>query len=139
MKFNNRGISGVMVAVLLTIIGIVAVLIFGGVIMRFVGGRQLRVNIDSAQIIVIGEGNTKLVVGITNVGTADFKVTKITIDGSEVSNCQPEFDYISPGDSVTYTCDCSAEAGKTYMLTVEVQDPSGRKSTVASSVYARRG
>lgn len=135
---NSKGISGVMVAVLLTIIGIAAVLVFGNMIINFVSPRQLKGQIDSAQIIVVGNNNTKLAVSISNVGTIDFKVNSIKVDGDKV-NCTPKFEIISPGASVSYTCDCQAKVGDTKIIEVEITSTDGQKSVLLSSAYARRG
>lgn len=134
---NSKGISGVMVAVLLTIIGIAAVLVFGNMIISFVSPRQLKGQIDSAQIIVVGK-KAKLAVSISNVGTIDFKVNSIKVDGNEV-NCEPEFEIISPGASVSYTCECQANVGDTKIIEVEITSTGGQKSVLLSSAYARRG
>ena len=94
-------------------------------------------SIDSATILVV-EGKVKLAITISNAGTVDFKVNKITVDESDATNCKPSFDLIAPGGSITYSCDCNAEAGKSYVLTVEIEG-GGKKSVLTTSVYARQG
>jgi len=134
---RRKGISGVVVAVLLTVIGIAAVLLFWGTISGLIGGKRLQGNIDSATILVV-EGKAKLAITISNAGTVDFRVASITVGDSPASNCKPSFDLIASGGSVTYSCDCDAEAGKSYILTVEIEG-GGKKSVLTTSVYARQG
>lgn len=134
---RRKGISGVVVAVLLTVIGIAAVLLFWGTISGLIGGKRLQGNIDSATILVV-EGKAKLAITISNAGTVDFKVNKITVGDTDATNCKPGFDLIASGGSVTYSCDCNAEAGRSYILTVEIEG-GGKKSTLTTSVYARQG
>jgi hypothetical protein len=136
---RRKGISGVVVAVLLTVIGIAAVLLFWGTISGLIGGKRLQGNIDSATIIVVGN-DARLAITISNAGTVDFKVNSIKIGDTDVAaNCQPPTgDLIASGGSITYSCKCSAEAGKSYILTVEIEG-GGKKSTLTTSVYARQG
>lgn len=136
---RRKGISGVVVAVLLTVIGIAAVLLFWGTISGLVGGKRLQGNIDSATILVV-EGNAKLAITISNAGTVDFKVNSITVGDSPVWNCKPDPQtvLIASGGSITYSCDCNAEAGKSYILTVDIEG-GGKQSTLTTSVYARQG
>jgi hypothetical protein len=137
---RRKGISGVVVAVLLTVIGIAAVLLFWGTISGLIGGKRLQGNIDSASILVVEGKTPKLVLTISNAGTVDFKVTSIKLDTNDLdlSKCQPNMDLIPSGGSVTYTCDCSAQAGSSYILTVVISG-GGKQSTLTTSVYARQG
>jgi hypothetical protein len=135
---KRKRISGVVVAVLLTVIGIAAVLLFWGTISSLIGGKRLQGNIDSATIIVVG-GQAKLAITISNAGTVDFKVTSIKVGDNDVTKCDPSFDLIPSGGSITYSCDVSGvSAGQTYILTVALQG-GGKQSTLTTSVYARQG
>jgi hypothetical protein len=137
---RRKGISGVVVAVLLTVIGIAAVLLFWGTISGLIGGKRLQGNIDSATIIVVKD-KAKLSITISNAGTVDFTVNSIKVGDSEATNCQPSPKdlLIASGGSVTYSCDCSnVKAGESYILTVEIEG-GGKKSVLTTSVYARQG
>ncbi|MEM0267077.1 MAG: hypothetical protein QXV98_00505 [Thermofilaceae archaeon] len=136
---RRKAISGVVVAVLLTVVGIAAVLVFWGVISGLIGGRRLTGNIDSAQLLVV-DNKAKLQVVISNVGTIDFTVNKISLDQGQVGSCNPALGMmVASGRSVTIVCDVSGvTAGSTYLLTVEIAG-GGASSAILSSVYARQG
>jgi hypothetical protein len=137
---RRKGISGVVVAVLLTVIGIAAVLLFWGTISGLIGGKRLQGNIDSATIIVVKD-KAMLSITISNAGTVDFKVNSIKVGDSAVS-CQPspKDALIASGGSITFSCDCSGKvaAGESYILTVEIEG-GGKTSVLTTSVYARQG
>jgi hypothetical protein len=137
---RRKGISGVVVAVLLTVIGIAAVLLFWNTIIGIITGPGPRANIDSATIIVV-ENDARLAITISNVGTVDIKVNSIKVGDTDVTtNCQPSPSgvLIASGGSTTFSCKCSVQAGRSYILTVEIEG-GGKKSVLTTSVYARQG
>lgn len=141
INVRRKGISGVVVAALLTIVGIAAVLMFWGVISGLIGGRRLQGTIDAAQIIVTETG-ARLAVTVSNTGSIDFRISSIKLDESSVDTSQctpnPANQLVSSGGALSIVCRVTAEAGKTYILTLEIEG-SGRKSALTESVYARRG
>lgn len=135
---RRAGISGVVVAVLLTVIGIAAVLVFWGAVQDLISPRRLSATIDSAQLIK-GAQRTRLAFALTNSGTIDFTIRQVKLEDSTLQ-CNPSGVNMPPGSSYSFLCDVtmSVVPGSSYLLSVEVQG-GGKTSIVTTTVIAREG
>ena len=121
-----RGISGVVIAVLLAVIGIAAVLMFWGMMSGFFTP-QPKVIIEKATITKIGN---KYDVSITvrETGGASTQIEKAVITGGDLtteqelslSTAQQQDTTLSPGQSKTlvYETTQSLKPGMTYYVAV---------------------
>jgi len=122
-----RGISGVVIAVLLTVIGIAAVLMFWGMMSGFFSP-QPKVIIEKAAVTKIGN---KYDVSITvrETGGASTEIQKAVITGAQLSGeielqlsttSQQQDKTLSPGQSKTliYETTQSLTPGVTYYVAV---------------------
>jgi hypothetical protein len=122
-----RGISGVVIAVLLAVIGIAAVLMFWGMMSGFFTP-QPKVIIEKATITKIGN---KYDVSITvrETGGASTQIEKAVITGGDLTTEQPltlsttsqqQDTTLSPGQSKTlvYETTQSLKPGMTYYVAV---------------------
>jgi hypothetical protein len=129
-----RGISGVVIAVLLTVIGIAAVLTFWGMVSGFFNP-QPKVIIEKATITKIGDKyDVSITVRETGGASTTIKAVKLfgsglSDEGVDVNIKTPESDRIlSPGSSKTIvgTYSGSLQTGTTYYIAVEY-DKGGSK------------
>jgi len=122
-----RGISGVVIAVLLTVIGIAAVLMFWGMMSGFFSP-QPKVIIEKATVTKVG---SKFDVSITvrETGGASTQIEKAVITGGQLSSeidlqlsttAQQQDNTLSPGQSKTlvYETTQSLTPGVTYYVAV---------------------
>jgi len=116
-----RGISGVVIAVLLTVIGIAAVLMFWGMMSGFFSP-QPKVIIEKATITKIGNKyDISITVRETGGASTQINEAKIIVDGNENTLTLKTGDTtLSPGQSKTliYETSLSLTPGVTYYLAV---------------------
>jgi hypothetical protein len=117
-----RGISGVVIAVLLTVIGIAAVLMFWGMMSGFFSP-QPKVIIEKATITKVGNKfDVSITVRETGGASTQIKYAKIIVDGKEQDLSSGTKDTtLSPGQSKTlvYSYDSGElTPGKTYYVVV---------------------
>ena len=117
-----RGISGVVIAVLLTVIGIAAVLMFWGMMSGFFNP-QPKVIIEKATITKTGKGTYDVSITVRETGGAStqIKEAKIIVDGQENTlTSKTEDTTLSPGQSKTliYSYSGELQPGKTYYVAV---------------------
>ena len=122
-----RGISGVVIAVLLTVIGIAAVLMFWGMMSGFFSP-QPKVIIEKATITKIGN-KYDISITVRETGGASTEIRKAVITGGQLSGeidldpsstAQQQDRTLSPGQSKTliYETSQSLTPGVTYYLAV---------------------
>jgi len=80
-----RGISGVVVTVLLTVIGIAAVLMFWGMMSGFFNPHP-KVIIESAQLTNLGNNQYDLSITVRETGGASTCIIGATITGGDLTN-----------------------------------------------------
>jgi hypothetical protein len=88
-----RGISGVVIAVLLTVIGIAAVLMFWGMMSGIISPPQPKVVIEKATIIKIGQ-IYDVSITVREIGGASTIIEEVRIFGPNLNN---------QGESITIT------------------------------------
>jgi hypothetical protein len=120
-----RGISGVVIAVLLTVIGIAAVLMFWGMMSGFFTP-QPKVIIEKATITKIGN-KYDISITVRETGGASTKIEKAVITGGDLTaeqdlslSGQQQDTTLSPGQSKTlvYETTQSLKPGVTYYVAV---------------------
>jgi hypothetical protein len=122
-----RGISGVVIAVLLAVIGIAAVLMFWGMMSGFFTP-QPKVIIEKATITKIGN-NYDVSITVRETGGASTEIQKAVITGAQLSGevelqlsttSQQQDKTLSPGQSKTliYMTTQSLTPGATYYVAV---------------------
>lgn len=117
-----KGISGVVVAVLLTVIGIVAVLMFWATFGGIISGTTPRVMIEKASFVKTGQ-QVYGTVTVREVGGASTSIEEIVLKADQEFQCTPTGDAdknLSPGGSKTIECTVNSDlaTGKTYYLIV---------------------
>lgn len=116
-----QGMSGVIVAVLLTVIGILAVLLFWGMFSGMLNP-QPKVIIEKATITKIGSGVYDVAVTVREVGGASTTIKKIEIKSDEttISVDTSSSLELSAGQSKTIigTASGTLLPGKTYYIYV---------------------
>jgi len=119
-----RGISGVVIAVLLAVIGIAAVLMFWGMMSGFFNP-QPKVIIEKATITKIGKDTYDVSITVRETGGASTQINeaKIIVDGQENTLTPRENTdtTLSPGQSKTLIYSYSGrelQPGKTYYVAV---------------------
>jgi hypothetical protein len=117
-----RGISGVVIAVLLAVIGIAAVLMFWGMMSGFFNP-QPKVIIEKATITKIGRDTYDVSITVRETGGASTRINeaKIIVDGEERTlTSKTEDTTLSPGQSKTliYSYSGELQPGKTYYVAV---------------------
>jgi hypothetical protein len=117
-----RGISGVVIAVLLTVIGIAAVLLFWGMVSGFFTP-QPKVIIEKVTITKVGDNRFDVAITVREIGGASTEINeaKIIIDGQENTlTSRTEDTTLSPGQSKTliYSYSGELQPGKTYYVAV---------------------
>ncbi len=123
-----KGISGVVIAVLLTVIGIAAVLIFWGMMSGFFNP-QPKVIIEKAVITKIGQNKYDVSITVRETGGASTTITKVELTGGTLSNPvtltpggqTQQKTELSPGSSLTLVYKLegqSLEPGVTYYIAV---------------------
>jgi len=140
-----RGISGVVIAVLLTVIGVVAVIAFWGVICQMFpemcGGGDARVIIESASLRKSGN-NYLLTVGVREIGGKSTTIENIKLirDNPDSPVCQgsPQEKSLEAGQrrTIILTCSGNIELGKTYYVIVEYKSRGNTQVTEPSPVTA---
>jgi hypothetical protein len=122
-----RGISGVVIAVLLAVIGIAAVLMFWGMMSGFFSP-QPKVIIEKATITKIGN-KYDISITVRETGGASTQIEKAVITGGDLTTEQPltlsttsqqQDTTLSPGQSKTlvYETTQSLKPGVTYYVAV---------------------
>jgi hypothetical protein len=121
-----RGISGVVIAVLLAVIGIAAVLMFWGMMSGFFTP-QPKVIIEKATITKIGN-KYDISITVRETGGASTQIEKAVITGGDLtteqelslSTAQQQDTTLSPGQSKTlvYETTQSLKPGMTYYVAV---------------------
>jgi hypothetical protein len=117
-----RGISGVVIAVLLAVIGIAAVLMFWSMVSGFFTP-QPKVIIEKATITKIGRDTYDVSITVRETGGASTRIeeTKIIVDGDEKTlTPKTEDTTLSPGQSKTliYSYSGELQPGRTYYVAV---------------------
>jgi len=117
-----RGISGVVIAVLLTVIGIAAVLMFWGMMSGFFNP-QPKVIIEKATITKTGPNTYDISITVRETGGASTQIddAKIIDDNNENTLTLKTGDTtLSPGQSKTliYSYSGGLQPGKTYYVAV---------------------
>jgi len=140
-----RGISGVVVAVLLTVIGVVAVLVFWtGVICsiapQLCGRTESKVMIESASLVKMGN-NYLLTVHVREVGGASTTIETIKLikDNPDSPVCSDKPNkLLEAGRSATIQKTCgNLNPGETYYVIVEYKSGGTTKVTDPYPVTAR--
>ena len=129
-----RGISGVVIAVLLTVIGIAAVLMFWGMFSGLFTATP-KLIIEQASAVKVGNNQYEFTIRVREVGGASTTITKlvINIDGQEqqlTPKGQTDLS-IGAGESKTIaaTFGQSLDPGKTYYIRVYYKKGSGEEPT----------
>ena len=127
-----------MVVVLLTIVGIAAVLLFWSIFSGMIRP-QLRVKIEQAVIYV--DTQQVLQISISNVGTRDFVVDTIEVIGvGSASSCNPSLgETIPAGAVVQYSCQISGvdPTQASYLVRVDVSSGNDKASDTAPALVRR--
>jgi len=140
-----RGISGVVIAVLLTVIGIAAVLAFWAIFSGFIPS-QPKVLIEKAMLTKIGNNQYDLSISVREVGGASTTIQKVVLvgtglDGEKECKTTDEKDTsLQPGQSrqLVYKCsDVSLNPGTTYYVRVYYQKGTGEEATDLYPVTVR--
>jgi hypothetical protein len=134
---DRRGISGVVVAILLTVIGIAGVVLLWTVILPMF--YRLDFQILDTKLIVVEGGENIVQIKIWNTGGVD--ITKLTVEGDVSTDLLEGGDVLKAGDQRTFVKrGISLQAGKTYVLIVKAEGsaPFGglRKSEQSITVTA---
>jgi len=139
-----RGISGVVIAVLLTVIGIVAVLAFWGIFGPMITGSNPRVIIEKATLTKIGDNKYDLTISVREVGGASTEIKEVKLTGGNLpgeQSCTKKSGStsLSPGQSQTlvYECSLSLNPGTTYYVRVYYQKGEGSEATDLYAVTVR--
>jgi len=139
-----RGISGVVIAVLLTVIGVIAVLAFWGSICQMfpeMCGGDTRVIIESASLRKSGDSYL-LTVGVREIGGKATTIENIKLirDNPDSPICQgsPKEKSLEAGQrrTIILTCSSGIELGKTYYVIVEYTKRGTKEVTEPSPVTA---
>jgi hypothetical protein len=127
-----RGISGVVIAVLLTVIGIAAVLMFWGMMSGFFNP-QPKVIIEKATITKIGQNTYDVSITVRETGGASTTIIEAKIFGPDLNDNGESIDIstgsstggsntpvLSPGSSITITGKLNKplKPGVTYYIAV---------------------
>jgi len=137
-----RGISGVVIAVLLTVIGIVAVLAFWAIFSGFFNP-QPRVIIEKATLTKIGNNQYDLTISVREVGGASTTIQRVVITGGGINEqeCTGQGQDTSLQASQTrqlvYRCSASLNPGTTYYVRVYYQKGTGEEATDLYPVTVR--
>ena len=119
-----RGISGVVIAVLLTVIGIAAVLAFWSMMGGFFNPPQPKVIIERAVITKIGQNTYDISITVREIGGASTRITKAQITGEGVNQTLTSptsgKTELSAGSSQTlvYVFNGDLQPGVTYRVRV---------------------
>lgn len=135
-----KGISGVVVAVLLTVIGIVAVLMFWAMFSGMFSPHP-KLLIEGATLVKMGD-QVLGTITVREVGGASTQIQKIEIRGgaNEQITCNPTGGSmeLSAGASKTIQCTASGlQTGKTYYLIVYYKVGDGEQPTDPYPVTVR--
>jgi len=140
-----RGISGVVIAVLLTVIGIVAVLAFWGIFSHIVTPTTPRIIIEKATLTKIGNNKYDLTISVREVGGASTQIVDVKLTGGNLGgeqscgNPKSGSTSLSPGQSQTlvYECSVTLNPGTTYYVRVYYQKGEGSEATDLYPVTVR--
>jgi hypothetical protein len=109
-----RGISGVVVTVLLTVIGIAAVLMFWGMMSGFFNPHP-KVIIESAQLTNLGNNQYDLSITVRETGGASTCIIGATITGGDLTNPikanSPETSPFQTSSQQAQQCGSSGQQG----------------------------
>jgi hypothetical protein len=125
-----RGISGVVIAVLLAVIGIAAVLLFWGMVSGFFTP-QPKVIIEKVTITKVGNDRFDMSITVRETGGASTEIDKVVITGGdlgaqiELTTPQERDKTLSPGQSRTFV--------------YEVRQPLNPGVTYYVAVYYKKG
>jgi len=141
-----RGISGVVIAVLLTVIGIVAVLAFWAMFSGMFSPMP-KIIIEKATLTKIGNNQYDLTISVREVGGASTQINEVKLMGGDLTNEQTctglksGSNSISPGQSQTLVYECSLttdlKPGVTYYLRVTYQKGTSNEATDLYPVTVR--
>ena len=137
-----RGISGVVIAVLLTVIGIAAVLAFWTIFYPLIQPHP-KIVIESATLTKIGD-RYDLTIRVREVGGASTTITKITLEGPGLTETECRFKRgqdgsLSAGQSKTIVAECNVqlEPGVTYHIYVYYRSGGGEEMSGPHAVTPR--
>jgi len=138
-----RGISGVVIAVLLTVIGIVAVLAFWAMFSGLFNP-QPKVIIEKATLTRIGNNQYDLSISVREVGGASTTIQRVVLTGGGSTNEQEctgegQDTSLQAGQSkqLAYKCSGSLNPGTTYYVRVYYQKGTGSEATDLYPVTVR--
>lgn len=129
-----RGISGVVIAVLLTVIGIAAVLMFWGIFSGLFTPTP-RLIIEQASAVKVGTNNYQFTIRVREVGGASTTIKYINITGGGTSHKIELKDIpIGAGESKTIEATLTLtgqdlQPGITYYIKVYYKKGSGEEPT----------
>ncbi|MEM1664078.1 MAG: hypothetical protein QXD96_08145 [Pyrobaculum sp.] len=136
-----RGISGVVIAVLLTVIGIAAVLAFWTIFYPLIQPHP-KIVIESATLTKIGD-RYDLTIRVKEVGGASTTIKRITLEGPGITEreCSTGQDLsLSAGQSKTIVAQCrnvQLEPGVTYHIYVYYRSGGGDEISGPHAVTPR--
>ncbi|MEM4439794.1 MAG: hypothetical protein QW680_14305 [Pyrobaculum sp.] len=136
-----RGISGVVIAVLLTVIGIAAVLAFWTIFYPLIQPHP-KIVIESATLTKVGN-EYDLSIRVREVGGASTTITKITLQGQNIGeepcNTGQQDLSLSAGQSKTIVAKCNLplNPGVTYYIAVYYKKGDGEERSELYSVTPR--
>jgi hypothetical protein len=125
-----RGISGVVIAVLLAVIGIAAVLMFWGMMSGFFTP-QPKVIIEKATITKVRQNAYDLSITVRETGGASTEIDKVVITGGDLS---ADIELHTPRER-----DKTLSPGQSRTFTYEVGQPLNPGVTYYVAVYYKRG
>jgi hypothetical protein len=138
---NPRGISGVVIAVLLTVIGIVAVLMFWGMFSGMFNP-QPKVIIEKASITKTGN-QYDVSIAVREVGGASTQITKaeILVDGTpqpiDLSKTKDLTLQAGQSKNLVGTANADLKPGVTYYIAVYYQKGNGEERSELYPVTVR--
>jgi len=143
---NSKGVSGVVIAILLTVIGIAAVLIFWSYIQTLFPKPTPKPVIVDAKLWIVGN-KLRIEITVKNIGDGPGTWEKVIItdpDGNEESfninvDVQPGASASLPtSDQIVEPTKLTLTAGKNYLITVVFKDNQGNEHTDSKSVPAQK-
>jgi len=129
--FTKKGISQVMVTVLLTVIGIASVLLFWYVVLPMLQPSQI--GLEASRVdITIKDSNILVELRLFNIGNVDLDVTSVYLLDESANyksvTIESSNKHIPAGSSLSITCKgkgINIKQGKTYKVKVVVTTPDG--------------
>ncbi|AEA12413.1 hypothetical protein TUZN_0930 [Thermoproteus uzoniensis 768-20] len=113
------GISGVVVTVLLTVIGIVAVLMFWAMFSGFFNPHP-KIIIESAEVTQLSPGQYDVSITVREVGGASTQITGAVIygTGSQSSSQPPQLQCNPPGQSQSSSSSSASSSSQSFSIPV---------------------